>query len=193
MSDRLAYILGKMRVWIWSGYYTKAALQPWVEDLLINTNVDRGMVLSLLDEEYEKKRIDEAAWPAQTDCDRLDEAFRILDKKRVLGLQNAGDTMSEGHENASYALARNRRRRYVGYCFFHGQDVERAVSKGELLIAFDCVKDRGKTRLEVGKTVREVLRSIGFSVIWDGTAESRIELKNVDWKRRSFPRPESNT
>src|SRR5262245_35920175 len=77
----------------------------------------------------------EKTWPHVTDCDRLDPVFTELDRGGVFALQNAGDTMSDGCSDVGERLA-ERDRNLKGYCFCHGQDLERAVAGSGLMLAF---------------------------------------------------------
>lgn len=154
-------------------------------DDILEDDADEEMLRAAVAPEFAKKRQAENQWPKVTDCDRLDSAFRALDKRGILGLHNAGYTMSEGHTDAFEMLARQPKGRYFGYCFYHGQDVDRAVDGAGLMLAFDHVEGDVPDKLRVGVTVREELEKVGFSLDWDGTVKRRIDIPSFDWKRRS--------
>ncbi len=73
-----------------------------------------------------------------------------------------------------------------GGCFYHGQDVERAVAGGELCIAFGATSGRDEDSLEVANDIIEVLSKHGFRPRWNGTIDERIFLP-LNWQRRLTP------
>src|SRR5262245_20208383 len=86
--------------------------------------------------EWSAKRKAERKWPAETDCDRLEQAFRSLREAGVITVENAGYTTSDGHHETDLAVAREGAGRFHGYVFYHGQDLERVVHSGQLYLAF---------------------------------------------------------
>jgi hypothetical protein len=95
--------------------------------------------------------------------------------------------MSEGHQEAFEIMQDRGNNNFIGYCFYHGQDVERAVVGGGLMIAFDHVNGDVPEKITVANIVISVLQSAGFEVEWDGTPNKRIDIPNFDWKRRGHP------
>src|SRR5262249_28086762 len=81
-----------------------------------------------------EKEAEEATWGSVTDCDRLDQVFDSLEEQGILALQNAGYTQSEGISDVSelYHDAGSEQSGIVGYCFYHGQDLERVMASGNL-------------------------------------------------------------
>ena len=49
--------------------------------------------------------------------------------------------MSDGLSDISEYLAENGRDGILGYCFYHGQDLERAIAGGGLMLAFGDLED----------------------------------------------------
>jgi hypothetical protein len=177
------YIFEAIKTHVWSGFYTPGELQRIIDDLL-EQGADEAWLRAAVLPEFERKAADEANWPAITDCNRLDAAFESLEEKRILALHNAGYAMSDGHEDAAAILEESGSHRYIGYCFYHGQDVERAISGGGLLIAFDHVYGEVPEKAGVGQAVQQALESQGLTTEWNGDAEMRINLPGFDWKRR---------
>ncbi len=130
---------------------------------------------------------EKASWPAVTDCDRLDSAFRALSRMGIICLQNAGLTQSDGYQDFREALSRHPNPMEVqGYCFFHGQDLARAVNGQGLYIAFgpsdpQQEEQEGPT---IGKLVLAELERVGLSVVWDGTFDQRIFVPKLRWQQR---------
>ena len=181
MSETDQYILESIRNWVWSGFYSADEVDAMIDDIL-EDDADEDMLRAAVGPEFDRKKKAEEGWPETTDCDRLDAVFESLGKSGVLCLHNAGYTMSDGHSDAVELLDDQPRNRYSGYCFYHGQDVERAVNNGGLFLAFDSVN--GSDKLKVGLAVKGQLEAAGFAVEWNGSAETRICIPAFDWKRR---------
>ena len=92
--------------------------------------------------------------------------------------------MSDGISDVSEVLHEQGRTGIRGYCFYHGQDVERAVAGAGLTIAFGDLDDDKRKKTEIGHLVKDVLREAGFTVEWNGDPETRLNLPKIDWKRR---------
>ncbi|KQO25615.1 hypothetical protein ASF11_18840 [Acidovorax sp. Leaf76] len=133
---------------------------------------------------HEESKID---WPAITDCDRLDATFDALVQRGIIALQNAGYTQSDGYDDViSEHQEAADPDRFFGYCFFHGQDLARAIEGGGLFLAFGPL-EASKEDIEgprVGELVAEELRRAGFEVRWNGSFQQRIHVPAFDWKRR---------
>ncbi len=130
---------------------------------------------------------EKATWPAVTDCDRLDDAFRSLSGMGIICLQNAGLTQSDGYQDFREALGRHPNPVEVqGYCFFHGQDLARAVNGHGLYMAFGPSDPRQEEQEgpRIGKLVLVELERVGLSVVWDGTFDQRIFVPNLRWQQR---------
>lgn len=144
--------------------------------------VEQAVDAALREHEQSKK-----GWPATTDCDRLDAAFKALAQRGVIALHNAGYTQSDGYSDVREAHAdAPDRDRITGYCFYHGQDLARAVAGDGLFLAFGPMDARTEDTEgpRVGRLVAEELQRAGLQVQWDGTFKERILVPAFDWKRR---------
>ena len=127
------------------------------------------------------------SWPPKTDCDRLQQAFRTLEARGIIAVENAGFDQSDGYAQVLEALASARDpEAIIGYCFYHGQDLDRAVDGGGLYLAFGPreARDEGSKGAAVGAIVVEELSRVGLSATWSGDFRKRISLADFDWKRR---------
>jgi hypothetical protein len=144
-------------------------------------------VIAAVDAAFASLARDKATWPATTDCDRLDGVFAALNARGIIALQNAGYTQSDGYDDVRQSHhERSDRDRVIGYCFYHGQDLERAVHGQGLHLAFGPM-DAKKEETEgprIGAIIVEELARAGFAVRWDGTFDQRIFIPTIDWKRR---------
>src|SRR5262245_61433879 len=93
----------------------------------LETGIDCDAMVAAVRNEFRKKTVAEASWPEVTDPDRLSSAFKTLDAQGICALQNTGLTQSDGYEDVRHASAASSGK-YRGYCFFHGQDLQRAIA-----------------------------------------------------------------
>ena len=186
MSESTEYILGLIKTHVWSGFYSEADVYRMIEDVL-DEDADEALLRAAVLPEFRRKRQAEAAWPAMTDCDRLDDAFAELNGGGVIALHNTGMTMSDGRDEVGQALHERGRSGIKGYCFYHGQDLERAVNGSGLLIAFGDLDAITEQKKAIGEQVKACLERHGFEVEWDGDPEERLAIPRLDWKRRGQP------
>jgi hypothetical protein len=62
--------------------------------------------------------------------------------------------------------------------------LERAVTGGGLMIAFNDMGGDGASKSAVGHLLRETLEQAGLACEWNGDPERRIGIPGFDWKRR---------
>lgn len=183
MADTEDYVAGCITKWVWSGFYEPAVIREMMDDVL-EPDSDVSQLEDFLASELQRKAVAEASWPSETDCDRLDRVFYRLHEEGICALSNAGYTMSDGHSDVAEAVGQAPKDHYHGYCFYHGQDVERALDGYGLMVAFGDLADDEARSVAVGRRVAESLSRAGFEVSWDGAAATRINLPSFDWKRR---------
>ena len=126
-------------------------------------------------------------WPETTDCDRLADAFISLSAQGVIAMHNAGFTKSDGlAEFRNFFENHPSPEDVVGFCYYHSQDVERALRGGGLYIGFGPRPDEDEDTegKKVGRMVATDLATAGLVVEWDGSFDARILLPNFVWQRR---------
>ena len=144
-------------------------------------------VVAAVDDAFAALEKEKATWPRVTDCDRLDQLFDALNRQGIIALQNAGYTQSDGYDDVQQMYHEHPDPGgVVGYCFYHGQDLERAVHGEGLNLAFGPI-DPQKEESEgprIGALIVAQVKKAGFAVEWDGTFAHRILIPKLDWKRR---------
>lgn len=171
MNESEQYIANSIRTWVWSGFYSITDIYSMMEDIM-EPDADEQTLREFAKSELNAKLQEQAAWPPITDCDRLNAAFNALNRKGVIALQNAGYTMSEGYEDVGEALAALDRSKIRGYCFYHGQDLARAVGGDGLILAFGDLANTFAGKLGVGELIKEELERQELKVEWDGNSEN---------------------
>ena len=182
MTQTDEFVLDAIKIAVWSGFYGPDDVQQMIDDIL-EDDADEEMLRSAVAPEFDRKAVEELTWPEVTDCDRLDRAFDSLNQNGIIALHNAGYTMSDGHSDVGDELHQRGRSAVRGYCFYHGQDLERAVGGRGLSVAFGDLDAEPAPKVEIGKLVKQALEAEGLVVQWNDDPEKRIDVK-LDWKRR---------
>jgi hypothetical protein len=127
----------------------------------------------------------EKAWPARTDCDRLDDALARLESAGILARQNFSCCQNCGHgemwDLVQESLTAGGAVR--GYTFYHQQDTEAVVGGDGLCLAWGATEPGDPALAAIGQEVAAALRGEGLRVDWDGTVARRISVA-MDWQRR---------
>ena len=189
MNEYEKYIADRIRVWVWSGFYSLPDVLEMLEDCYEDDgdeeDADKQMLEEYAESEFQAKREAEATWPPVTDCTRLDAAFDDLNGMGIIALHNAGYTLSDGISDVAEVLAESDRDKVKGYCFYHEQDVERAIDGHGLMLAYGDIEDTAEGKLAVAELVKAELEQQGFMVEWNGDPEVRIDLPRIVWQRRA--------
>jgi hypothetical protein len=171
---------------VWGGFMRRGAIIRALPDIAA-VEASASVIAPLVDAEIALKREVEKTWPERTDCDRLDAAFGSLNERGIFARQYMGYTQSDALADMAEALSEEEHpERFSGYCFYTAQDVESLVIEAgrSLFLGFATQSDDTSRALQAGRLIREVLGEHGFETGWDETPSSRIEIRNVDWKRR---------
>ena len=184
MNDLDKYLLESIKLFVWTGFNTLDDVHTSL-DTILEEGADEVMLRSAIQSEFEKKRKAEMSWPKTTDCDRLDIAFDNLRQRGMITLHNPGYTMDDGLDEVDEVLQATGKKGTKGYCFYHGQDVERALNNMGLMIAFGDLQNEDEGKMEVGNLVQQELQSAELQVEWNGESSTRINIPEIKWLRRS--------
>lgn len=177
--------------WIWYGSHSVGELDEQIDaEAADDDDIDVDRVKAYAAKELKKKRAAEAGWTPQTDCDRLDKAFDRLKARGICAIHfpASGYTMEHGHAAVEEVMeaAEDSQHRVVGFCFYHGQDIDRALGDEGLLLAFgSTVSHAGKDGIRIGQAICEALQQEGLQTRWDGKLSSRIHIPGLRWQRRT--------
>ncbi len=171
-----------------SGFYDRERLiEVFTEEMYAPGELEPNEVASAIDEQFSAYEQEKLSYPTTTDCDRLDAAFAKMNEQRVIAIQNAGYTQSDGYDDVYEIYAQHTDKgSTLGYCYYHGQDLERAVNGGGLFLSFGPISptDEQTIGIEVGNIVRDALKQAGLSVDWNGTFEQRLSIPKLNWQKR---------
>ena len=128
-------------------------------------------------------RIEEAGWDKPTDCDRIDEAFATLEQQAIVARQNFACCNNCGFaeiwdevDAVEFPVE--------GYVFFHFQATERALDRGELLLAYGTLDEGNEALLHVGRMIVNTLTRAGLKAVWAENDRSPIIISDLVWKKR---------
>lgn len=178
----------RIRHYVWSGFYSSRDIEEILcEEVFEPGQIDVGWVRACIDHEFAAKLEQQIEWPEKTDCDWLDEVFAAMERLGIIALQNAGYTQSDGMEDVSeeWHARGGEGSGVVGYCFYHGQDLERAVKGEALYLTFGDIGGDDVKGVEIGKRIRGEFHECEFAVMWDEDVKTRIQIRGIDWKRRT--------
>jgi hypothetical protein len=134
---------------------------------------------------------EQAAWPAVTDCDRLDASFADLNGRGILARQNYEQTLTSGAAAVWEEIRQEQAKRPVrGFVFFHEQDAEQAVRCDGPVLAWGAVAEEDSAWKELAEEIMAVLRMHGLNCSWAGSTNSRISIDGMRWQRRMSDKAE---
>ena len=185
-EEQKALAMECVREYVWSGFYDPDEIVEMIDEAAFRPGeIVHDWLRSQIERAFREKQAEEASWPAESDCDRLDRVFASLGGDGILSLQNAGYTQSDGLDDVAqfYQEAGGEQSGIVGYCFYHGQDLERVMKRGDLYLAFGDVGRDDEKGAEIGRRIMRAFEAAGFAVEWDGTVKTRLLVKGIQWQR----------
>jgi Ankyrin repeats (3 copies) len=139
--------------------------------------IARAEAVKRIERHVAQLREAQQAWPAETDCDRLDLSFSALNRAGIIALQHAGPTHADALEDVKdeRRFREHRREAVQGYCFFHSQNIDDAFGGGGLWLGWG-------EGAPIAERILEVLRQHGLVATWDGDPEQKllVSLRRVD-------------
>src|SRR6187402_2830428 len=158
-----------------------------IEDNGFEDNISEKWALKQIKKEWENHIEQSKHWKKPTDTEKLIKAFDDLRKTNIIALHNAGYTTSEGEEEVAEVELALRKKGIVsdGYCFYHEQDLARALEKENslLAIAFQKVENSDdEITVGIGEKIVAILKKNNFEVEWDRTANQKILIPNFKWQ-----------
>jgi hypothetical protein len=184
MSKSDEHVSACIKGWVWSGYYSADDINRMINEIL-DASCDEKALRAAIVPQLAAKIAAEKNWPSVTDCDRLDSVLYRLHEDGICALGNTGNEMSDGYSEVAEVVANAPANHYIGYCFYHGQDVEGALAGHGLWLAFGALDDDRHRGIAVGNALVEALSKAGFDVAWDGSISSRISIPKFSWQRRA--------
>ncbi len=117
---------------------------------------------------------------------KLDSVFTSLRKQGIVALHCAGYTQSEGFEdcNETASELHEKGERAAGCCFYTEQDLQHILDEDGALFYFSFGNYfENPTAEEIGQTIADAFKAAGFCVQWDGTAKTKIGIRDFKWDK----------
>ncbi|WP_299249176.1 hypothetical protein [uncultured Cytophaga sp.] len=181
-------IVSQMRLGFLSNEEITDNIIEEVEDNEFEDEISKKWIKATIKSEFEKLKMESKSWENPTKTEKLIAAFEELRTLNIIALHNAGYTMSDGESDVvevEIALRENGIES-DGYCFYHQQDLERAMDykAPSLMIAFQKVNNTDDAvTIRVGKLVVAILKSHDLNVVWDESVNKKIELPGFAWQK----------
>ncbi len=139
--------------------------------------VSMEQALAIVDELWNERLTEQADWPEVTDADRLLMVFDALTADGITARANFTCCNSCGFGEIRGEAAGDAR----GFVFFHEQDAL-TLATGRLNLSYGGFG--GSDATVIAGEVVEALAAAGLPAEWDGSANSRIAVAPLDWKKR---------
>lgn len=158
-----------------------------IEDNEFENEISEDWATQHIEAEWQSMLNETKTWKSPTDIERLIAAFDELCDQNIIALHNAGYTTSDGEYEVVDVERKLQDNGIVsdGYCFYHEQDLSRAIAKEDpsLYIGFQKVDNEDDdVTIAVGKKVVEVLKKHQFEVDWNESPTSKILIPNFKWE-----------
>lgn len=187
MNELQTELLSEIQKFVDYGFYNREEILEIINDLFYEETLDEDWLEAEIEKAYNKRLEEQRSWPETTVVDKLNAVFEDLVDQAIVALHNAGYTQSEGETDAYEAHMQLKAEGIdtIGYCFYHGQDVEGTMGESRgLYLAFGDFKGDKQNMIAVGEQIVAALLKHGFSVQWDGTAGNRIQIQPFQWQNR---------
>lgn len=176
------------------GFNTKDEIFDDILDMFYNEKIDEDWLKKMIDEKYDIHVEESKSWKRPTDFEKLSDAFAELNDENIITLHKAGYTKQDGYGDVAEvaAILKEDGVEPIGYCFYHTQDLERAIDPeiANLFLCFDSFDQDDKKAVEIGKMIIDKLNKAGLKTSWNGTVDERIKIENISWLKT--PEEEDN-
>ena len=169
-----------------SGFYKEDEILEIIEEQFIDEDFSLDSIEEIISEKYSEKIASEEEWSKITDFDKLKDCFKDLTKEKIIAIHNAGYSLDEGIQDSFqvFYYLQDKKLKSEGFCFYHFQDIERAIESNCIFLAFGDFENSEKKSLKIGKKIVNILNKNGFTAIWNEDVNKRIKIKPFYWKKR---------
>ena len=188
MSDNEAEIRESIFNQVRMGFLSLDEILEEIQDNECDDELSEDWAIQAIEAEQAAVQAESKTWQSPSDVDRLMAAFDDLCEQNIIALHCAGFTTDEGEYEVAEVERALREQGVVsdGYCFYHEQDLARALDRTDpvLLIAFQKIDNQhDAVTVAVGERVAQVLKQHGLKVDWNGSAQRKIGLPGFRWQR----------
>lgn len=189
MTENEEYVFGHFLISIKSGFHSLEDIidetLELVEDEALESEISEDWIRKSIQRECEKHESESKTWQHPTDTERLHQVFDSLCKENIVALHDAGYTKQDAIYDVQdiWQDIEDGGGKPIGYCYYHGQDLERVIQDSVLYLGFYGEKENNdKEAIIIGHKIVKALTQAGFTVNWNGTASKRIEVVDFNWQ-----------
>src|SRR5690606_9306128 len=190
MSEDQQFIFDSIYTQVRSGFYSLEDIQnniiEEIEDNGFEDEISEDWAYKQINAVNEELLKESESWGENTQTNRLIAAFDELAESKIIALHYTGYTMDDGEYEVIEVerTLNDNNEKSEGYCFYHGQDLERAVRGDGLNISFQKINNESDVvSKEIAKKIVAVLEKHDLKVDWNGKASSKILLPEFKWQR----------
>lgn len=190
MSEDQQFIFDSIYTQVRSGFYSLEDIQnniiEEIEDNGFEDEISEDWAYKQINAVNEELLKESESWGENTQTNRLIAAFDELAESKIIALHYTGYTMDDGEYEVIEVerTLNDNNEKSEGYCFYHGQDLERAVRGDGLNISFQKINNESDVvSKEIAKKIVAVLEKHDLKVDWNGKALSKILLPEFKWQR----------
>ncbi|WP_299890231.1 hypothetical protein [uncultured Lacinutrix sp.] len=169
------------------GFESKDDLFESISELFYNEDdFDNDWFKTEIEKRFSSHLKSSENWKKPTDFERLVKVFDQLNKEKIVSLHKAGHTRQDSEEDCREIIEELEAIgiKAKGYCYYHSQDLERAIEdNGMLFIGYDSNEQNDGIAFEIANRIIELLKENGFKTEWNGSLDTRIEIKSIVWKK----------
>lgn len=170
------------------GFETEEEIFTGVREMFYDEDdFDEEWLKQAIAEKYDRHQKNSSGWARPTDFERLAVAFDALVQDKIVCLHKAGYTRQDGEGDCEETIETLNKLgiNAIGYCFYHTQDLERAIDPGtgNLFLGFDSSPQDDDEAIVIANKIIDKLKENGFQVNWPGTVDQRIEIQNIHWQK----------
>ena len=190
MSEDQQFIFDSIYTQVRSGFYSLEDIQnniiEEIEDNGFEDEISEDWAYKQINAVNEELLKESESWGENTQTNRLIAACDELAESKIIALHYTGYTMDDGEYEVIEVerTLNDNNEKSEGYCFYHGQDLERAVRGEGLNISFQKINNESDVvSKEIAKKIVAVLEKHDLKVDWNGKASSKILLPEFKWQR----------
>lgn len=190
MSEDQKIIFDSLYTQVRSGFYStediQASILDEIEDHGFADEVSEEWVFEKIDEVYKELSEESKSWETNSETNKLIKAFESLAEIKIIALHFPGYSNEDGEYEAEEVerTLLNNGTKSIGYCFYTGYNLEKAILGEGLQIQFQKLNNVSDVvAKEVAVTIVDTLKKHDLAVDWNGKADTPIRLTNFKWER----------
>lgn len=186
-SDLKSEVLEEIKKEILFGFEDQEQVFEDVCEMFYGEPLDKSWLQAEIAKEFDIRKKESVSWQRPTDFEKLVKVFDQLNREKIISLHKAGHTRQDGESDCISIIKELESAETLnikGYCYYHAQDLERAIKKnGNLYIGYNGYNQDDTLAKQVANRIVELLQTESFKIDWSGSLDDRIKITEIDWKK----------